>query len=95
MRGSLARTLVAGRQAHDVSQACRSCLELKLLVCSCTEMRLSASDMPSASPPCSSALQIERTQVCKNTLNPVWNERLWLLVQVRYACGFLVWSSLV
>lgn len=24
---------------------------------------------------------IERTQVCKNTLNPVWNERLWLLVQ--------------
>jgi Ca2+-dependent lipid-binding protein len=28
---------------------------------------------------------IERTQVCKNTLNPVWNERLWLLVQVSCA----------
>ena len=33
------------------------------------------------------SLQIERTRVCKNTLNPVWNERLWLLVQVRSTGG--------
>lgn len=26
-------------------------------------------------------LQVEKTTVKKNTLNPVWNERLWLLVQ--------------
>ncbi len=36
-------------------------------------------------PPALFGLQIERTQVCKNTLNPVWNERMWLLVQVRGA----------
>lgn len=28
-------------------------------------------------------MQVEKTNVIKNTLNPVWNERKWLLVQVR------------
>jgi Ca2+-dependent lipid-binding protein len=27
-------------------------------------------------------MQVEKTNVIKNTLNPVWNERKWLLVQV-------------
>lgn len=29
------------------------------------------------------AESIERTKIIKKSLNPVWNERLWVLVQVR------------
>ena len=32
-------------------------------------------------PPPLTRLQVEKTKLIKNNLNPVWNERLWLLVQ--------------
>lgn len=39
--------------------------------------------VPPPVPPVPPVPQVEKTKVIKNTLNPVWNERHWLLVQVR------------